>query len=128
MNDLVTFAASRIQARERLPEINPELAEGIRGLARTIIQTPAGDLQEPALAEFMGMLEGVPATLSLPVVAGLLNSAHADTVRKYLLATRASLSRIQYLDRLEALAELFTPLRVKRITETARYIEEGWGW
>ena len=127
INSLILFAASRIQEQEQLPSIDPELADNIKALADVIV-CGEGDVSEDMLAEFITMLEGVPATYSLSVVLELLESPHHVTVGECIEQSRAASSRVEYFYRLEALAELFTPARVGRIQETVTYMHAGMGW
>jgi len=128
MRDVLGFAADRIQEQERLPEISEELAEQIRMVGGAMTQASEEIIKGVALNEFLSLLEGVPAAHSLQVVIDMMNSPHGAIVRDSILATRAALTRVEYYEKLQALAELFTPVRVARITETAHYIEAGWGW
>lgn len=128
MQDLIGFAADRIQEQEQLPEINPELAKSIKDVGGAIVDASAERIKSVSVEDFVSMLEGVPANHSLQVVVDMLNSKHGELVRSYLEGARASLTRVEYFEKLSGLAELFTPTRVSRITVTAQYIEAGWGW
>jgi len=128
MKDLVEFAANRIQEQERLPDINDSLAQGIRDLSSAISKASGESISGVPIEDFVFMLEGVPAANSLRVVVELLNSQHAELIKAHIEKTNATQTRVVYFEKLTALAELFTPVRVARITETAKYIEAGWGW
>lgn len=128
MDDLIEFAAGRIQAQEGLPEINALLAEKIASVGEAVLNARNEQFEGSAIEQFVLMLEGVPANHSLRVMVDMLDSPYGESVRDFLRTAPASNARIGYFGKLQALSELFTPARVERITETARYIEDGWGW
>lgn len=128
MTELIEFAVDRIQRQEGLPGINGDLAESIRGLSQAIASADDETFRAARVEDFIWMLEGVPAEHSLRAIIALLDSPHASLVRAFIDKTRASQTRVVYLDKLAALSELFTPARIARIGVTAKIIEEGWGW
>lgn len=126
--DLISFAANRIQEKERLPDIGQTLADQIKLVGEKIALASDESMRNVSIEDFIFMLEGVPAQHSLQVVVEMINSPQGEVAKEHLLKTRASITRFEFYEKIQAFAELFTPLRVARIAETGRYINDGWGW
>ena len=122
---IMAFAANRIQEKENLPAVSPELIARIRDLVRTIDAMPAAIVGH-AVEDVLKMLNGIPATESLQLLAHLLDR-HPTFAQECLVRCPSGMVRAMYLDRLKMLGELFAPPRMQRIADTARYIEVGWG-
>lgn len=128
--EIVEYAIARIQEKEELPDIGAELANQLSRLSRGLrASSSAPDEQiEDELRGLVLLLDSIPANYSLPFVTGLYGHPVGNVICRYIESTRDMRNRMEFLERLMSLLDLFSEMRLARIRQTLAYIESGWGW
>ena len=128
--DIVEYAVARIQEKEELPDIGAELASHLSRLSQCLRASPSipDGLLESELYGLVLLLDSIPANYSLPFVTSLYGHPVGNVICRYIESTRDMRNRMEFLERLMSLLDLFSEMRLARIRQTLAYIEEGWGW